>query len=183
MIAEKVAEILKELGISLDDPNFRETPQRIERMLRDLIWDEEKIEAELESYKRAVFPSRVDEMVVVKDICAYSLCPHHLLPVEYQVDIAYLSVNSNVIGLSKLGRVVSVIAKRPLLQEDYVVRVKDALVKLLDNENVAVRVLGRHLCMIARGIKQRNSYVETISLGGKFLDAGVKQEFLNAVRR
>ena len=76
---------------------------------------------------KKLFTQKYDEMVLIKDIRLVSFCEHHLLPVVGQAHVAYIP-NGKVIGLSKIPRVVDVLAKRPQMQE----RLTEELADLLD---------------------------------------------------
>lgn len=172
-----VSQMLYEAGVSLQDPNFRKTPQRFSKVLQEFLQPAEHIDKLIEEYALAVFPSVQDEMVVFGNVRVYSLCNHHLLPVFYRVALGYVPEGS-VIGLSKLPRLAKELAKVPLLQEDYTVRLQEALSKLLQTQNVGVIVEGRHLCMEMRGVEQDQVNVVTSKLSGIFLEGGVKREFM-----
>jgi len=174
-------EAMKALSWNMEDQNLIDTPYRVEKFWKEAVWSWDRIQEELDKFKKAVFNSKLDQMIIEKNIRVLSVCPHHLLPVEYSVDVAYIP-SGKVIGLSKLARTAVVLGKGLMLQEDYTDVLKKTLQQLLDTEDVAVRVLGRHYCMIARGVKQKDACVETISLGGKFLEESVKVEFLQGVR-
>jgi len=177
-IIGKVEELLGVLGLSCSDENFYETPARFGRMLVEFIQSKEELEVEFEEIQSQVFPSGVSELVVVKDIAVFGLCPHHLLPVEYQVAIGYLP-DGLVLGLSKFSRIVELLSKSPMLQEDLTVQIRDVVSGMLATENVGVFVKGKHFCMVMRGVKQR-AVVMTSALGGVLLtDRGAKKEFFD----
>jgi GTP cyclohydrolase I len=101
--------------------------------------------------------------VFATNIDAVSVCPHHILPVLYRVSIGY-STSGDVIGLSKLTRLVQLLAKRAILQEEYTL----SLTQILENYYqglkqmvyVATIVTGAHGCMFCRGVKTK-SYTHT----------------------
>ena len=110
------------------------------------------------------------EMVVVKDIPFYSMCEHHLLPFFGTVHIGYIpDVSGRVVGISKLGRVVEIVARRPQIQERMTTQIADAIYEGLKPDGVAVVVRGEHLCMIMRGIEKPGSNVVTSAIRGGFL--------------
>ena len=110
------------------------------------------------------------EMVVVKDIPFYSMCEHHLLPYFGTVHIGYIPDESGrVVGISKLGRVVEIVARRPQIQERMTTQIADAIYDGLKPDGVAVVVRGEHLCMIMRGIEKPGSNVVTSDIRGGFL--------------
>ena len=110
------------------------------------------------------------EMVVVKDIPFYSMCEHHLLPYFGTVHIGYIpDASGRVVGISKLGRVVEIVARRPQIQERMTTQIADAIYDGLKPDGVAVVVRGEHLCMIMRGIEKPGSNVVTSAIRGGFL--------------
>lgn len=174
--------ILECLNIDLEDPNFKETPKRIAKMYGEIFAGLKPENMELlDHHLSKTFPCTNDEMVTIKGIETWSMCPHHFLPVHYWVDVAYLP-EDKVLGVSKLPRVVDLLAKRPVLQEVYTQDIVDYLARSLNPRGVAVRVRGIHLCMVMRGIKSFNSEVITTSMTGAFKDNLItKQEFLKLI--
>jgi len=159
-ILQGVRLILEGLGVDLSDENFRDTPRRFLEFLKEL--REPKITND--DYVR--FTS-AGNLVIARNIRVYSLCPHHLLPVVYDLDVAYIP-SGKVVGLSKLARVAADTASELLLQEDFTERVADRLMELTQSRDVMVVVRGRHLCMMMRGVRQENSEVVTSALRGMF---------------
>lgn len=174
--------ILDSLRIDLEDPNFKETPKRIAVMYEEIFAGLKPENMELlDHHLSKTFPCTNDEMVTIKGIETWSMCPHHFLPVHYWVDVAYIPVDT-VLGVSKLPRVIDLLAKRPVLQEQYTQDIVDYLEQSLNPRGVAVRVKGIHLCMVMRGIKSFNSEVITTSMTGAFKDNLItKQEFLQLI--
>jgi GTP cyclohydrolase I len=108
-------------------------------------------------------------MVIVRDIPFYSMCEHHLLPFYGVAHIGYVpNVEGRVVGLSKLARVVEIIAKRPQIQERLTTQIADAIMDGLKPSGVAVIIQAEHLCMIMRGIKKPGSNIVTSALRGTF---------------
>jgi GTP cyclohydrolase I len=159
-ILQGVRLILEGLGVDPDSENFQDTPRRVLDFLREL--REPKITDD--DYVR--FTS-AGNLVVARNICVYSLCPHHLLPTIYDIDLAYIP-NGKVVGISKLARLAADTASKLLLQEDFTEEVADRLVELTQSKDVMVIVRGRHLCMIMRGVRQENSQIVTSALRGEF---------------
>ena len=106
-------------------------------------------------------------MVLIKDIRLVSFCEHHLLPVVGQAHVAYIP-NGKVIGLSKIPRVVDVLAKRPQMQERLTEELADLLMKELDAKGVAVVIEASHSCMTIRGVKKPESTFVTSAMRGVF---------------
>lgn len=127
------------------------------------------------------FPARYDEMVISKQNVAFGLCPHHLLPVVYRISVAYIP-REKVLGISKLSRLCTVLARRPMLQEDLTHDLARILHEQLESRGAAAYIEGLHLCMAARGIGAHEARVVTSAVRGVFRDnAPTRQEFLDLV--
>ena len=120
----------------------------------------------------------VDEMVLVKDIPFYSHCEHHMAPIFGTATIAYLP-DGNIVGLSKLSRLLDVFARRLQVQERLTCQVADALMHHLQPKGAGVLIKARHLCMESRGVCQQGHHTVTSALRGLFKhDDTVRAEFL-----
>ena len=120
------------------------------------------------------------EMVVVRDIPFYSMCEHHLLPFYGTVHVGYIPDESGrVVGLSKLGRVVEIVARRPQIQERMTTQIADAIFEGLKPSGVVVVVQAEHMCMIMRGIKKPGSNVITSAIRGAFYKQASRAEFFS----
>lgn len=123
-----------------------------------------------------------DEMVVVHEIPVYSHCEHHLAPIFGTATVAYIP-NGNIVGLSKLPRLVDIFARRLQVQERLTNQVAEAIMEHLKPRGCGVVVKARHMCMESRGIKQAGGYTTTSALRGVFRDdAAVRAEFLALAR-
>jgi len=162
----------------IDDPNFVDTPRRFERVLEDFFWSEERVERAIDELFKAVFPSRLDEIVMVKDVEVWMLCPHHLLPVRMEVAIGYLP-NGRVLGLSKLPRLARLLARRPRLQEEYTELLVEILMEKLNPRGAMAIVKGEHTCVRMRGVRMSDAVMVTSAVRGDFKEnPSLKQEFL-----
>jgi len=165
-IEAAVTSIIKAIGEDPEREGLVDTPKRIAEMYAELFMGlgknpEEELTVGFEVGHR--------EMVIVKDIPFYSMCEHHLLPFYGVVHIGYLpNVDGRVVGLSKLARVVEVVASRPQLQERMTTEIADAIMDGLKPSGVAVVVQAEHLCMIMRGVKKPGSNVITSAIRGAF---------------
>ncbi|MFC1912813.1 GTP cyclohydrolase I FolE [Chloroflexota bacterium] len=109
------------------------------------------------------------EMVLMRDIPFYSMCEHHLLPFYGIAHVGYIpGEDGRVVGISKLARVVEIIAKRPQIQERMTTEIADTIVAGLQPAGVAVVIQAEHMCMIMRGIKKQGSSIITSALRGSF---------------
>jgi GTP cyclohydrolase I len=129
--------------------------------------------------KIALFENKYkyNEMLVEKNISFYSNCEHHFVPIMGKAHIAYIS-NGNVIGLSKLNRVVEYFAKRPQVQERLTMQIGKKLQEILGTDDVAILIDAKHLCVSSRGVKDDTSSTITAFYGGAFTDENKKNEFL-----
>lgn len=171
----------EELGLNLNDENFDDTPARISRMYREILSGLKDTDKQVEEILNSAFPCNNDQLVLVKDIEAFSICPHHFLPVHYKIHIAYIP-SVRVVGLSKLARLANVLAKRPVLQEQFVEDVSSSLMKIEGCLGAACIAEGAHYCMVMRGVRQSQSRTITSSLKGVFLeDARARQELMQLI--
>ena len=174
------SDLLNALGADLTDENYRETPQRFGSYLEAAFTYD--ISKDLEKWKKSVFPTKYAGMITQTGVQGYSMCPHHLLPVEYRIDLAYIP-RDNVIGLSKLVRIAIACCKVPALQEDLAVNIADTLEEVLQTDNVAVLASGVHSCMTVRGVRASDSKTITSIFRGDFYsDLNTRNEFLSLAR-
>ena len=163
-IERAVREILAAVG---EDPNregLQETPARVARMYAELFAG---LHQDPREHLQKFFTQEYDEVVLVRDIAFNSICEHHLLPFMGQAHIAYIP-NGRVIGLSKLARVVEVVAKRPQVQERLTEEIANLLEEELGAKGVAVIVEAAHSCMTIRGVRKPGSVCVTSAMKGVF---------------
>ncbi len=180
-IREAVTSIIKAIG---EDPNREglvDTPKRVADMYAELFMglDSDPKEELVVGYELGH-----REMVVVRDIPFYSMCEHHLLPFYGVAHIGYIpDVSGRVVGLSKLARVVEIMAKRPQIQERMTTDIADAIMEGLNPSGVAVVVQAEHLCMIMRGVKKPGSSIITSAIRGVFrIKAESRAEFFSLLQ-
>jgi len=121
------------------------------------------------------------KMILIKDIKLNSFCEHHLLPVIGRACVAYIPENE-VIGLSKINRIVDFYARRPQLQERLTGQIANYLQKILKTESVAVVLLAKHYCVKLRGVQDADSETLTSDFSGKFLEEKTQLEFWNKIK-
>lgn len=170
-------EIMHTLGLDLTDDSLKGTPKRVAKMYVKEIFgglDPAKAPTSSNFDNKYVYA----EMLVEKDITVYSTCEHHFLPIVGKAHVAYFS-NGNVIGLSKMNRIVDYYAKRPQVQERLTIQVVKHLQKYLGTKDVACVIDAKHLCVNSRGIRDIQSSTVTSEFGGKFKDQEIKKEFLS----
>src|SRR5436190_23415143 len=163
-IESAVREILLALGEDPDREGLLETPQRVARMYEEMFSGLRKDPAVV---LRKTFTEKYDEMVLVKNIGFESMCEHHLLPFLGKAHIAYLP-NGRIVGLSKLARIVEILARRPQVQERMTEELADLLMRELAPRGVAVILEASHTCMTIRGIRKAASVCVTSAMRGAF---------------
>ncbi len=135
-----------------------------------------------EIMKQAIFEYAGSKMIIVKDIEFYSFCEHHILPFFGTVSIGYIP-NGNMIGLSKLARVVNVFARRLQVQERLTAEVCKEISQTLSAKGVIVTCNAQHLCMKMRGVEKQNSSTTTIDYIGEFAtNPDLRREFLELIK-
>lgn len=181
LIEEKFRDILGILGLDLTDDSIKGTPRRVAKMYVNEVFSglipENKPETTL--FENAY---RYGQMLVEKDIELHSYCEHHLVPIIGRAHVAYIS-SGQVVGLSKLNRVVRYFAKRPQVQERLTEQIAAELKKMLKTEDVAVLIDAEHFCVKTRGIEDCSSSTTTVHYGGKFLESELRREFLTHIER
>ena len=131
---------------------FIGTADRLTRMYSEFCWSPGRIEKELDVHTR-LFTDGYEEVMTISNISVITLCPHHLLPCDYSVDISY-APNGKVLGLSKFARIAEILGKRPIMQETYTRELADTLMERVSPIGVKVSVTGIHGCLMFRGAKQ-----------------------------
>lgn len=161
-IERAVREILIAVGEDPDREGLLKTPARVARMYAELFAGLGKDPAD---HIVAAFTERYDELVVLRDIPFNSMCEHHLMPFEGKAHVAYLP-EGQVVGISKLARVVDGFALRPQVQERLTSQIADLLMEKLAAKGVAVVLEATHACMTCRGIKKAGSVMVTSAVRG-----------------
>ena len=178
----QILEAFEELGYPVKtDANFDETAARAARAMMELVGGTEDVKTQIDTRLSRVFPAHYDEMVISKHNISFGMCPHHLLPVIYRISVAYLP-GAKVLGISKLSRIVNLLAHRPVLQEDLTQELAALLHERMETRGSAAYVEGLHLCMAARGIRAHEARVVTSAVRGVFRENhSTRQEFLDLV--
>ena len=176
IIEDKFRDIMETMGLDLTDDSLRGTPHRVAKMFINEIFyglnpaNKPKISVFENKFK-------YNEMLVEKNINMNSTCEHHFLPIVGKAHVAYIS-NGEVIGLSKINRIVDYYARRPQVQERLTVQIANELREILKTEDVAVIIDAKHMCVSSRGIQDESSSTVTAEYSGKFKDKAVRDEFL-----
>ena len=178
-IKRAVHEILIAIGEDPSREGIKETPRRIAEMYAEVFSGMKEDPRDVLSVG---FEEGHNEMVILKDIPFYSMCEHHLLPFYGMVHIGYIP-KGRVVGASKLGRVVEILAKRPQLQERLTTQIANTIVEAMQPEGVAVVIEAEHMCMTMRGVKKPGSNIVTSAMRGSFRSRAVtRAEFLSLIK-
>lgn len=187
---KKIEKLIRQLLIELQDdpdrPGLIGTPNRVARMYEEILEGQRYTNEEIAAMFDVTFDTNTvksDQLVVEKDITAFSLCEHHLaLMYDMKVSIGYIP-KGKVIGLSKLNRIVDLCAKRLQLQEKICEDVADVVSRVVGTEDVAVFISGKHACVTSRGIKDTNASTSSSVLKGKFRELpSLRSEFLSLIK-
>jgi GTP cyclohydrolase I len=180
-IEQAVQQLLEAFGEDVNREGLERTPERVARM-----YDELLAGYRVDPYaliNEAVFKVDYDDMVIVKDIEFYSMCEHHLLPFLGQAHVAYIP-HGEVIGLSKIPRIVDLFARRLQVQERMTRQISEFLEAAIHPLGTAVVVEGVHLCSKIRGVKKANARMVTSAMTGVFRSSELtRQEFMSHLER
>ncbi len=180
-IEEAVRAMLVAFGEDPRREGLLNTPKRVGRMYPELLsgyrTDVDKL------VNKAIFNVTYDDMVIIRDIEYYSLCEHHMLPFIGRAHVAYIP-KGQVIGLSKIPRIVDMFARRLQVQERMTRQIADFINELLHPQGVAVVVEGLHMCGMMRGVKKHDARMTTSTMLGLFRKSiNTRQEFLDHINR
>lgn len=187
---KKIEKLIRQLLIELNDnpdrPGLIGTPGRVARMYDEILEGQRYTNDEIATMFDVTFDTNTvksDQLVIEKDITAFSLCEHHLaLMYDMKVSIGYIP-NGKVIGLSKLNRIVDLCAKRLQLQEKICEDIAEVVSKVVGTDDVAVFISGKHACVTSRGIKDTQASTSSSVLKGKFRELpSLRAEFLSLIK-
>jgi GTP cyclohydrolase IA len=172
-------ELLEAIGEDPKREGLVDTPLRVARMYAELF---EGLHADPAGVLSAIFKEDHQEMVVLRDIPFYSMCEHHLLPFHGVAHFGYLP-NGQIVGISKIARLVECLSRRPQVQERLAGQIVDIFCQELSPAGAGVVMEAEHLCMTMRGVKKPGSRMVTSALRGVFRDSPeTRAEFLANVR-
>ena len=179
-IAGHFEAIMRELGLDLTDDSLAGTPQRVAKMyVRE--WFKGLDPVNRPEVKLFENRYQYHQLLVERDITLFSCCEHHFVPIIGKAHVAYLPA-ANVVGLSKLNRVVQYYARRPQVQERLTRQIAEELRQSLGTADVAVLIEADHLCVMSRGVNDTSSSTLTSDYGGRFAtDENLRQEFLRQI--
>lgn len=177
-VRDAVRLFLQSIGEDPDREGLLETPDRIARACREIFCGLGLSPQEVLSKR---FPVETDEMVLVRDIELFSVCEHHLLPFHGFAHVGYIPSHGQVVGLSKLARLVELYARRPQVQERITQQVADALMKYADAKGVIVVTECEHMCMAMRGVNKPASRTVTSAVRGVMRNPATRAEAMSLI--
>jgi GTP cyclohydrolase I len=169
--------IMQVLGLDLANDSLKDTPARVAKMYVNeaFIGLNPLNEPDITLFEN---PYKYNEIIVEKDIPLYSHCEHHFVPIIGKAHVAYIS-KGEVIGLSKLNRIVHYCSKRPQVQERLTIEIAGYLKKVMNIEDVAVIIKAEHLCVASRGVNHTGCTTVTNSFHGQFCDSAKRSELFH----
>ena len=168
-----VTKMIEHLGDNPNREGIIDTPKRVVKSWKTLYGGYSQTP---EDVLKTSFNVDYDEMIISKDIEFYSTCEHHMLPFFGKAHIAYIP-RANVVGLSKLSRLLEVYARRLQIQERLTNQIADGMMKVMNPLGCGVIIEAKHFCMVCRGVQKKNSTMITSAIRGLFKSAEVKNEF------
>ena len=177
---EAVRTLLRWAGDDPDREGLLDTPKRVVNAYEEYFagYKDDPVNILKRTFKET---GNYDEMVVLRDICFESHCEHHLAPIIGKAHVAYLP-DLQIVGISKLVRVVEVYAKRLQVQERMTAQIANTIQEVLKPKGVAVVVDASHQCMTMRGVRKPGiSMVTSHMLGGFRTDISTRREFFSII--
>lgn len=180
-IARAVRLMLEGMGEDVEREGLLETPSRVARMYEELCYG---IGRDAGHEITCLFEESQSGCVVIRDIQFASICEHHLVPFFGVAHVGYLPDAGRITGLSKLARVVELVARRPQVQERMTNEIADALAARLKPQGVAVILEAEHVCMSIRGIKKPGSRTITSAFRGEYqINQSARAEIMSLMNR
>jgi GTP cyclohydrolase I len=180
-----IAEIFAALGMDMDTPGTQRTPERFLKAIYDSTAGYEGDPKLLTAFPTECLegPDCNISQIIEGPIHFYALCEHHSLPFFGTAHVGYIA-HEQIIGISKLTRLVRIFARRFTVQERMGVQIADALAGILEPHGVAVHLEALHLCTQMRGVKEHHSKTWTSFWRGNYeTDPHLRHEFLSACDR
>lgn len=166
-IQKAVRQILEAIGENSKRQDLLETPRRVAQMYEEIF---SGIKQDPEKELEVILEQKHHEIILLRGIPLYSVCEHHLLPFLGRANIAYIPKNGRVTGLSKLARVVDILARRPQVQERLTTQIAEIVMSKLKPLGVMVVIEAEHLCMSMRGVRKPGTMTVTSAVRGIFKD-------------
>lgn len=173
-------DIIAAIGEDLTRPGLVDTPLRAAKAMQFLTRGyDQNLDTVINN---ALFPSSSEEMVIVKNIELYSMCEHHMLPFIGKCHVAYMP-RGQVIGLSKIARIVDMFARRLQIQENLTKEIAEVIIQKTGAAGAGVIIEAQHMCMMMRGVEKQNSVMTTSCMLGAFRNSQTtRNEFLSLIR-
>ena len=183
-IEKAIYDLLIAIGENPEREGLKETPARVAKMYEEVFEGVKYTNDEIAIMFNKSFEYTNKDIVIMKDIPAFSYCEHHLaLMYNMKVTIAYLP-NGKILGLSKIARIVDMITRRLQVQERIGSDIAEVISKACSTEDVAVYIESEHSCVTVRGIKKPGVLTDTYTMRGKFEnDMFLRNEFLSSIKR
>lgn len=179
-IEQGVNLMLQGIGEDTERPGIKKTPQRVARMLKEILGGMTEDPTEL---LHPIKGETHDEMVLIKNIPLYSMCEHHLLPFAGTAHVAYIPKGGRIVGLSKIARVIEIYSRRLQVQERLTKEIADLINTSLNPLGVMVVIEAEHMCMSMRGVKKPRSLTVTSAVRGSFRSSSAtRAEAMNLIR-
>lgn len=179
-VSASLTQLITGLGISLADDSMAKTPERVARFfINELFYG-----LDYANFPKITFNDNkygYHEPVISQKISFKSTCEHHLVLINGYAYVSYIP-NKQVIGLSKINRVVDFFAKRPQVQERATLQIFHTLQHVLQTEDVAVVLNATHHCITMRGVSDQDVKNMTYQFGGQFKNPELKNEFMRVIK-
>ncbi len=173
------AQIIKDMGEDLKRPGLVDTPDRAAKAYGFLTSGYQLSIDDV--VNDALFPSDSNDMIIIKDIELFSMCEHHMLPFIGKAHVGYIPTGQ-VLGLSKVARIVDMFARRLQIQEQLTHQIASCIQEVTKAQGVGVIIEAKHLCMMMRGVEKQNSSMKTSSMLGYFRNnQSTRAEFLSLI--
>ena len=164
-IEKAVRQILEAIGEDPKRKDLLETPRRVAQMYEEIF---SGIKVDPEKELEVILDQKHHEIILLRGIPLYSVCEHHLLPFLGRANIAYIPKNGRVTGLSKLARVVDILARRLQVQERLTTQIAEIVMSKLKPLGVMVVIEAEHLCISMRGVRKPGTMTVTSAVRGIF---------------
>jgi GTP cyclohydrolase I len=180
-IKKAVELIIEAIGEDKNREGLKETPERIADMYEEIF--KGLYENPREHLKNGFVEEKHHEMVILRNISFFSMCEHHFLPFFGKAHVGYIP-GKKLVGISKIARVVDIVARKPQLQERMTSEIADIIFEEVNPLGVGVVIEAEHLCMVMRGVKKMGSLIVTSAIRGGFEKyASTRSEFLMLISK
>lgn len=177
---DAVVRLLEYMGEDPTREGLLETPKRVIKSYNELFSGYGK---KPEDVLKVFENEHYNQIVLSRDIQVFSMCEHHMLPFVGKAHVAYIPNGKDVIGLSKLSRLVDLYARRLQIQERLTEQIATTLMNILKPQAAACIIEAQHFCMCMRGVNKQDSTMVTSSVKGKFFeDARARAELMELIK-